>query len=243
MSSTLPSPSNLEYWVKVMNEDSANPKLNSFSLEEKYKIIEYAYNKIGIRSNIPFEQLKNQILNEDPWDDIFRQEMQINKIAYWIFGLWGSYYYSKENSISNWSKISDQIWYYDGEQSELEYLKYVEILHKMRPIKNDIFEKQEAFDKESSTFHVQFKYKEENISWSITNESPGWINSEVFKLYTDLCEEEYIKEGNYFMVMEGQGGYLMYLSYDAEQYLRTLWDFPKLNAKGRMMTLNDYGKL
>ena len=235
--------SDLRYWVEVMEKDPSNEALNAFSFEQKYKIVEYAYNRVGLRSNYPFEQLQKEILHGDPWDDIFSQKMPVNRMAYWILGFWGSYVPIKEAGQTEWKKPSDQIWYYDGEQGELNYLKYANILHKMRPTQYPFSYPQELYDKPSNTFTINFEYKGQPIQWTIENESPGWINSRIFVLYTELCEEEYIQSGNYFALMEGQGGYLMYLTYEAEEYLRKLWDFPKLNRQGKMMTLKGYGGL
>lgn len=236
-------PSDLEYWSQVMSTSSSDSELNSFSFEEKYKIIEYAYNKIGIYSKIPLELLQHHLMNEDPWEDICNEALEINKIAYWIFGFWGSYSFIKMADKLEWTKPSNQIWYYDGEQDEIDYLSYASILHQMRETNEQFKNWEEFFDKESNTFKISFEYNDNNVNWDIVNESPGWLNGIVFKLYTDLCVNEYIENGNYFMMMEGQGGYLMYLIYEAEEYLRKLWNFPKLNRQGQMKTLNDYGKL
>jgi hypothetical protein len=207
-------PSDLKYWGKVMNEDPSNSKLNSFNFEEKYKIIEHAYNEIGIKSSVPFEKIEDQILKTDPWEDIFNQNLQINRLAYWILGYWGTYIAVKNDESVNWIKPSNQVWFYDGEQDELNYLEYVSILNQMRETINGFHNEEEVYDNESKTYKIKFKYNKKLANWEIDNKTPGWINGVMFKLYAELCEDEYIVKGNYFATMEGQGAYLMYLSYD-----------------------------
>lgn len=236
----------LEYWSGIMKSNPANAQINSLSFEDKYKIIEYAYNKIGLSSNYTYAQLSDKLEHESFLsDELFNEENQINRLAYWIVGLWGSMMNLPQNSEEkfNYVKLSNQIWFYDGEQDDIDYQSYVNILHKMRKAENSFSNWNEFFDKPSNVFKMDFEYNNSKRHWDIINESGGWLNGIIFKYYTDLCEQEYIEEGNYFMVMEGQGGYIMFLSYEAEEYLRTLWDFPKLNKQGKMMSLNDYGKL
>lgn len=239
-------PSNVEYWSKILKSNPSHPQLNAFTFEEKYKIVEYAYQKIGLNSEYSYEQIANKLdENCGVSDELFNPNNQINRLAYWILGLWGSLLNLPRHTAEqyNFVKLSPQIWYYDGEQDEIDYGSYVDILHKMRKTEDAFSNWKETFNPASNAFEIDFSYKNTEYHWAIINESGGWMNGIVFKLYTDLCEKEYLSHGNYFMVMEGQGGYVMYLSYEAEEYLRTLWDFPKLNKQGKMMTLNDYGKL
>ena len=230
--------SNVEYWSKIMFEDPSNVQLNAFSLEEKYRIIEYAYSKIGITSSLSFEDLQYAIMNEDPWDDIFYREMPVNNMAYWMLGFWGSQLFVKSSGQDKWIKPSSQVWYFDGEQDELNYLSYIHILHDMRHTKHEFRQEETYFDETANVFIVNFEYKGKAIHWTIANSYPGWLNNIIFKLYTDLCEEEYRNTGNYYLIGEGQGGYVMFLSDEAEAYLRKLWNFAKLNKQGKMTTLN-----
>ena len=43
--------------------------------------------------------------------------------------------------------------------------------------------------------------------------------------------------------MASGGGIAVFLTDSTEQYLRKLWDFPKMNKRGSLGTLREYGKL
>ena len=229
----------------ILKSNPENSEINSLDFESKYKIIEYSYNKFGIKSNYTYSEFSHKLRNESTvGDELFDEANQVNRIAYWIVGLWGSIINipQKPNQKFNYVKLSDQIWFYDGEQDEINYQEYINILHKMRATNNEFRNWIEFYDNQKNSFIIDFQYNQKNYHWEIDNISGGWMNGIIFKLYTDLCNHEYINEGNYFIVGEGQGGYIMFLEYEAEEYLRTLWNFPKLNKQGKLQYLYDYGE-
>ena len=63
MNKNYPS-SALAYWSGILKSDSANPEMNAFSFEEKYKIIEYAYHQIGLKSNYTYAQISAKLKQE-----------------------------------------------------------------------------------------------------------------------------------------------------------------------------------
>ena len=178
-------------------------------------------------------------------DELFNEKNQINRLAYWILGLWGSNLNLPQTPEEkfNYVKLSNQIWFFEGEQGDLNYQEYVNILHKMRPVNNTFSNWSESFNQQKNNYEIDFEYNKVKKHWDIENEVGGSINNRIFILYSDLCKKEYVEKGNYYLLMEGGGGIAMFLSYEAEEYLRTLWDFPKLNKKGKMMTIKEYGKL
>lgn len=231
---------NLDYWADILEQDYRNEQLNAFSFEEKYNIIAHALGRIGIHSHLSYEDLESNI-NDDPFEDLFNEDLLINMMLYWIIGLWGSYLMQgkDENGSYRFLKPSDQLWYFDGEQDEIKYLDYCKILHRMRGAAFDFEAGSDTYSKEEDAFRIDFKYKGNAVHWKIPN-GGKWLQDEIFYEYTKLCKPDYESQGEYYIVGEGQGGYILFLSDQAEEYLRKIWDFPKLNKWGKMRTLAVY---
>ncbi len=239
--------SNLKYWSNVMHTNPANEKLNSFTFEEKYKIIEFAYNEKGIHSNYSYEQISAQIENNEAFmsDEFLYGDHQINRLAHYVFAFWGSKLNlpNNPNEKFNYVKLSDQIWSFEGDQGDLKYDNYIQILEKMRSEPSLFSNFQQTFNAETNSFDIYFEYNGVKNKWNIINEVPGSINNIIFDKYLNICNSEFINQGNYYLIMASGGGIAVFLTDSTEQYLRKLWDFPKMNKRGSLGTLREYGKL
>ncbi len=237
--------SNLDYWSTILYQDSQNEQLNAFSFEEKYKIIERAYNQQGFYCNYSYDALMDQKDVQNFLEELSNEAYPIHVMAYWIIEFWGRAFNiprSAEESF-HFVKLSDQIWSHEGEQGDLVYLEYLKHLLKMAPNMPTIENWEQSYISDSIHYQVAFSANGKPIEWTIESAIGGSIDQSFFDLFVETFQSDYKKDGEYYLIMENGGGIVLFLDDAKEHYLRTLWNFPKLNQRGKLMTLKEYAQL